>query len=203
VGIIGLGRIGREVAKRCRAFDARILYHDVTRADRAVEERLDARFLPLSDLLSQSDIVTLHLPLLPETKGLLGESEFRQMKPTSVFINTARGGLVDEPALVRALGEGWMAGAGLDVFAKEPPEPNHPVQAWQCCASPHVPQAPVIPSLRKPRRLVKTSRVLRGEPHERRQGLKDTHKLTMETPMEPSLLCFGCFERAAAQSALG
>lgn len=166
VGIIGLGRIGREVAKRCRAFDAQILYHDVTRADRAVEERFDARFLPLSDLLSQSDIVTLHLPLLPGTKGLLGESEFRQMKPASIFINTARGGLVEESALVRALEEGWIAVAGLDVFAKEPPEPDHPLfKLGNVVLSPHCAAGTRDSIVEKTQAACENfRRVLRGEP---------------------------------------
>jgi D-3-phosphoglycerate dehydrogenase len=166
VGVIGLGRIGREVAKRCRAFDAQILYHDVTRADRAVEERLSARFLPLSDLLTQSDIVTLHLPLFPVTKGLMGEGQFRQMKPTSVFINTARGGLVDERALVRALKEGWIAGAGLDVFAKEPPEPDHPLfQLSNVVLSPHCATGTRDSIVEKTRAACENFwRVLRGEP---------------------------------------
>jgi phosphoglycerate dehydrogenase-like enzyme len=166
VGIVGLGRIGREVAKRCRAFDTQILYHDVTRADRTVEDTLGARFLPLPDLLTQSDVVTLHLPLFPVTKGIMGESQFRQMKPTSIFINTARGGLVDEPALVRALKEGWIAGAGLDVFAKEPPEPDHPLfQLGNVLLSPHCATGTRDSIMEKTRAACENfRRVLKGEP---------------------------------------
>lgn len=127
VGIVGLGRIGREVALRCRAFGASLCYTDARRAEDRVEQDLGVRFLPRDELLASADVVTLHLPLLPETRRSFGEGEFRRMKRTAVLINTARGGLVDEPALVRALREGWIAGAGLDVYASEPPEPNSPL----------------------------------------------------------------------------
>src|SRR4030095_14875129 len=127
VGVVGLGRIGRGGGKRGRALETRLVYHDAVRADSSIEESLNAQFVPFIDLLTQSDIVTLHLPLLPTTEHLFGESEFRRMKPSSIFINTARGGLVHEPSLVRALQEGWIAAAGLDVFAKEPPEPDNPL----------------------------------------------------------------------------
>lgn len=127
VGIVGLGRIGREVGVRCRAFGATLCYADARRADASVERELGARFLPLDDLLAAADVVTLHLPLLPETRRAFGDREFRRMKPTAILINTARGGLVDEAALVRALQEGRIAGAGLDVYESEPPDPGNPL----------------------------------------------------------------------------
>lgn len=126
VGIVGLGSIGREVARLCKAFGMRVL---ATR--RSVPRSRRARYVDLlvppdqlRQLLAQSDFVVLALPLTPETKGLIGEEELRSMKPTAYFINIARGEVVDEGALVRALEEGWIAGAGLDVFATEPLPPD-------------------------------------------------------------------------------
>jgi phosphoglycerate dehydrogenase-like enzyme len=166
VGIVGLGRIGREVAKRCRAFETRLLYHDAVRADSSIEESLNAQFVPFIDLLTQSDIVTLHLPLLPTTEHLFGESEFRRMKPSSIFINTARGGLVHEPSLVHALQEGWIAAAGLDVFAKEPPEPDNPLfKLANVVLSPHCATGTRDSIVEKTRAACENfRRVLRNEP---------------------------------------
>jgi glyoxylate reductase len=127
VGLIGFGRIGREVARRARAFDTTIVYHDAVRAPAAVETELGASFVARDDLLRQADVVSLHAPLTAETRGLIGERELRLMQPHAVLINTARGALVDEPALVRALDEGWIAGAGLDVLAQEPPHSGNPL----------------------------------------------------------------------------
>jgi phosphoglycerate dehydrogenase-like enzyme len=127
VGLIGFGRIGREVARRARAFDTTIVYHDAVRAPAAGEAELGAVYLSQDDLLRRADVVSLHAPLTPETRGMIGERELRLMQPHAVLINTARGPLVDEPALVRALDEGWIAGAGLDVLAQEPPHPDNPL----------------------------------------------------------------------------
>ena len=117
VGLIGFGRIGREVARRARAFDTTIVYHDAVRAPASVEAELGAVYMSRDDLLRQADIVSLHVPLTAETRGMIGERELRLMRPHAVLINTARGALVDEQALVRALAEEWIAGAGLDVLA--------------------------------------------------------------------------------------
>jgi phosphoglycerate dehydrogenase-like enzyme len=127
VGLIGFGRIWREVARRARAFDTTIVYHDAVRAPAAVETELGATYVARDDLLRQADVVSLHAPLTAETRGLIGERELRLMQPHAVLINTARGALVDEPALVRALDKGWIAGAGLDVLAQEPPRPDNPL----------------------------------------------------------------------------
>ncbi len=127
VGIFGLGRIGREVAKRCRAFGAEVLYHDPYRLEQSREAELGVRFVERDDLLRKSDVVSLHLPLSPDTRRFFGEREFRLMKPSAIFINTARGDVVDEEALVCALREGWIAGAGLDVFGAEPPHLDNPL----------------------------------------------------------------------------
>ena len=140
VGIIGLGKIGREVAARCRAFGARVCYTDVARADQGVERELDARFMLRDELLSVVDIVTLHAPLTPETRQSFGEREFRRMKQSAIFINTSRGRLVDEAALIRALEGGEIAGAGLDVFETEPmTDPENPLLRMEnTVLTPHI-----------------------------------------------------------------
>jgi len=120
LGIVGFGRIGRAVARRARGFEMKVLYTDVRRAPEKVEEELEAKFVFLDELLSSSDFVSLHAPLLPTTYHLIGEKELRRMKKTAFLINAARGPLVDEKALVRALKEGWIAGAALDVYENEP-----------------------------------------------------------------------------------
>lgn len=120
LGIVGLGRIGRAVAKRARGFEMRILYTDVERVAKEVEDEFGAAFVSLEELLSSSDFVTIHAPLLPETYHLIGEKELKMMKKTAYLINTARGPLVDEKVLVQALQERWIAGAALDVYENEP-----------------------------------------------------------------------------------
>jgi len=120
LGVLGFGRIGRAVARRAGGFDMRILYHDALRADGAAERELQATYADRNTLLRESDFVTVHTPLLPETRHLIDETALRAMKKTAILVNAARGPIVDESALVRALGEGWIAGAGLDVFEEEP-----------------------------------------------------------------------------------
>jgi phosphoglycerate dehydrogenase-like enzyme len=139
LGLVGFGRIGQEVAKRARAFDASIVYYDPRRATAEVEAALGVTYLPLDDLLRRSDVVSLHLPLLPETCGIIGERELALMRPTAILINTARGPLVDEPALAAALAGDRLAGAGLDVFAAEPPAPDNPLLACaNAVLTPHI-----------------------------------------------------------------
>ncbi len=125
-GIIGLGRIGKEVAKRLYNWGVDILYYDKIR-DRGFEDRYGLRYRALPRLLRDSDIVSLHLPLTKETRGFIGEAELRAMKPTAILINPSRGELVDEHALARALREGWISGAAVDVYSTEPPGPSHPL----------------------------------------------------------------------------
>ncbi|MDI6809550.1 MAG: 2-hydroxyacid dehydrogenase [Candidatus Eisenbacteria bacterium] len=128
VGIIGGGNIGRAVAKRLsHGFECRVLYYDVLRLPQETETAMGMIYASMEDLLRQADIVSLHIPLLPETRGLIGAKAFALIKPTAVLINTARGGVVDEPALIEALQKKTIAGAGLDVFAKEPPDPDNPL----------------------------------------------------------------------------
>ena len=120
LGIVGLGRIGQAIAKRARGFEMRILYTDVRRVPKEVENELGAKFVSLDELLSSSDFVTIHAPLLPETHHLIGEKELKKMKKTAYLINAARGPLIDEKALVQVLQERWIAGAALDVYENEP-----------------------------------------------------------------------------------
>jgi len=120
LGVVGFGRIGRAVAHRALGFNMRVLYQDAVRADPTVERELRATRMDLEPLLAESDFVSLHTPLLPETRHLMGERTFKLMKKSAILVNAARGPVVDEAALVRALEEGWIAGAGLDVFEEEP-----------------------------------------------------------------------------------
>ena len=120
LGVVGFGRIGRAVARRGLGFGMRVLYYDTVRAETAAERELDATAVDMDTLLRQSDFVTLHTLLTPETRHLINERTLRLMKKTAILINAARGPVVDEAALVRALSEKWIAGAGLDVFEEEP-----------------------------------------------------------------------------------
>jgi len=126
VGIIGMGNIGRKVAVRLKAFEAEIVYHDRTQVSE-IEAALGARRVSLEELLRVSDVVTLHAPLSDETRNMIGARELAMMKPNAVLLNAARGELVDEAALIAALTNGRIAGAGLDVFALEPPKPGNPL----------------------------------------------------------------------------
>ena len=126
LGIIGMGRIGQAIAKRARGFDMRILYYNRSRNPQA-EEALGAKYRPLDNLLGEADFVVLMTPLSAETMHLMGEPQFRQMKKSAIFINASRGGTVDQPALVKALQEGWIMAAGLDVFSAEPIDTSDPL----------------------------------------------------------------------------
>lgn len=126
LGIIGLGNIGRQVARRASGFDMRVLYHN-RRPDPQAEAALGVQYATLAELLSESDFVTLNVPLTPETRGLIGPEQLALMKPTAFLINAARGGVVDHAALVEALRAGQIAGAGLDVTEPEPLPRDHPL----------------------------------------------------------------------------
>lgn len=119
IGVIGAGRIGLSFAKRAKAFDMKVLYTSV-KANPEFEKETGGKFVNLETLLKESDFVSIHTPLLPETYHLLGEHEFNLMKETAIFINTSRGPVVDEAALVKALQTGKIWGAGLDVYEFEP-----------------------------------------------------------------------------------
>jgi phosphoglycerate dehydrogenase-like enzyme len=132
LGVIGMGRIGREVAARAAAFGMSIQYFDMVPCH-------GYRRCSLEELLASSDVVTIHCPLTTSTKGLLDRDRLALMKPGAILINTARGGIVDEAALQEALSAGRLAGAGLDVFEKEPPDPANPLLHMdQVIATPHI-----------------------------------------------------------------
>jgi phosphoglycerate dehydrogenase-like enzyme len=124
VGVIGLGPIGLATARLFRAVGADVAYTDPAPRDPAAAADLGLRRLDLDDLLASSDVVTLHVPLLPATRGLIGEAGLRRMRPSAILVNASRGGVVEEQALAAALAEGRLAGAVLDVYAQEPPPPD-------------------------------------------------------------------------------
>lgn len=139
IGLVGLGHIGRMLARRLLGFDCRVVYFDPQRASAEDEAALRAQYLPLDALQAQADILSLHLPLNAGTHHLVDAAFIAQMKDGAVLINTARGGLVDEPALLAALQTGKLRGAGLDAFEQEPPAAGHPLLALeQVVATPHV-----------------------------------------------------------------
>lgn len=145
LGIIGLGRIGVEMARRARGFGMQILYHGPNRKSESLEKELGAEYAAdLKDLLSSADFISLHLPLTLSTEKLIGRDEFQLMKKTAVFINTARGGLVDQPALYEALKSGRIFAAGLDVTAVEPIPPDDPLLTLSnVIITPHIGSASV------------------------------------------------------------
>jgi len=126
LGIIGLGRIGSAVAHRALAFHMKVLYYDTVRK-RDLEKQFGYQFVDRETLLRQADFVTLHVPLVPETKGMMGAAQLALMKPTAFLINSSRGPVVNERALITALQEGRIAGVGLDVFEKEPIDLANPL----------------------------------------------------------------------------
>ena len=139
LGLVGFGRIGQRVATIChQAFEMRILYYDIE-AYPQVAQALGARRTTLDDLLCEADYVSVHVPLLPQTRGLMDACEFALMKPTAFFLNLARGPVVNEAALLDALREGTIAGAGIDVFAVEPTPADNPLLALEnVVVTPHM-----------------------------------------------------------------
>ena len=127
LGIVGLGTIGKKVARRAAAFDMKIVYYDIARLTEDAEDALGVRFMLLPELLRTADIVSLHVPLNPVTRGMFGAREMGMMRPSAVLINTCRGPVVDEGALYQALNNGQVAAAGLDVLVEEPPAKDHPI----------------------------------------------------------------------------
>ncbi len=120
LGVLGFGRIGQAMARRAQGFGMRVLYHSRKQADPATESAFRATWVDKATLFKESDFVTVHTPLIPETHHLVGAQELTVMKRSAILINAARGPIVHEAALVQALQEGWIAGAGLDVFEEEP-----------------------------------------------------------------------------------
>jgi glyoxylate reductase len=139
LGIIGFGSVGQAVARRAVGFGMQVLHH--SRSGRPSELSTP---VPLAELLRAADIVSLNVALNAETRGLIGERELRSMKPTAILVNTSRGAVIDQPALARALAEGWIYGAGLDVTAVEPVPADDPLLGLRnCVILPHVGSATV------------------------------------------------------------
>ena len=140
IGVVGAGRIGYAVAKRATGFDMKILFYDVV--PRPEIEKLGAKKADLDTLLKQSDFVSIHVPLMKETHHLINEQKLRLMKKTAYLINNSRGPVVDEKALYKALKEGWIAGAGLDVFEQEPIPVDSPLlKLDNVVVAPHISSA--------------------------------------------------------------
>jgi len=142
LGIVGFGRIGREMARRAAGFSMRVLYHDVQRATPEDEAALGATFVPLETLLAESDFVTLHVNLTAETRHLVDGRALGRMKPTAVLVNTSRGPVVDQQALFEALRDGTIFAAGLDVTDPEPMPADDPLLSLpNCIVVPHIASA--------------------------------------------------------------
>ena len=139
VGIVGLGRIGKHLAKRLAGFDTHTIYYDIEEIPQDVQKELKAEPVPFDDLLRESDIVSMHVPLTRRTRGMMSDREFGMMKNTAILINACRGPVVDEKALYRALQEGQIAAAGLDVLEAEPtPEENPLFDLDNVVITPHM-----------------------------------------------------------------
>jgi len=143
LGIFGMGRIGQAVARRGRGFSMRILYHDAIRANETIERELGLEFVAKEQLLRESDFITLHVPLLDTTRHLIGETELKQMKKSAILVNTSRGPVVDEAALAQALDQAWIAGAGLDVFEREPQVQPELLKLENVVLAPHIASASI------------------------------------------------------------
>jgi glyoxylate reductase len=138
LGLVGLGKIGQAVAERARGFGLKLIYTK-TEPNREAEQRIGAAYVSLPELLRESDFVSLHVPLTEGTRGLIDEAALRLMKPTAILINTSRGPVVYTAALARALSEGWIGAAALDVTDPEPLPPDHPLYSLpNCLIVPHI-----------------------------------------------------------------
>jgi glyoxylate reductase len=138
LGIVGMGRIGAAVAHRGLGFHMNVIYYDVVRRE-DLEQQFGYKFVDFDTLLAQSDFISMHMPLMEQTRHMMGQEQFAKMKPSAFFINAARGPVVDEQALYKALREGQIAGAGLDVFEVEPTPTDNPLlQLDNVVALPHI-----------------------------------------------------------------
>lgn len=139
VGIVGFGNIGQVVAKMVRGLGASVIFTDLAEIPEPITTELKAKKVSLNELLSVADIVSLHVPILDVTRNMIGWNQLQMMKPSSILINTSRGAVIDEPMLIKALHERKIAGAGLDVFAVEPPVPDNPLfHMDNVVATPHI-----------------------------------------------------------------
>jgi len=143
LGIVGIGRIGRGVAHRAKGFNMRVLYYDPQPLPREAEEQLGATRVDLNRLIAESDFISIHVPLTQETHHLFSTPQFNAMKRTAILVNTSRGPVVDEAALVEALRAGKLAGAGLDVYEREPAVHPHLIPMPNVVLAPHIASATV------------------------------------------------------------
>jgi glyoxylate reductase len=141
LGVVGIGRIGQAVIERSRGFKMKVLYYDVVRRT-DLEKQLGIEYCEIDDLLKRSDIVTIHVPRSKETIGLINENNLKLMKPSAVVVNTSRGGIIDERGLYKALSNGWIFAAGLDVHEKEPTPMEDPLlKLPNIIVAPHIASA--------------------------------------------------------------
>jgi len=164
IGIIGLGAVGYKVAEKIRGFGVKILVYDPYISEE-LAKIVEAQVVGLGTLLKESDVISVHAALTEKTRGLIGERELKMMKKSALIINTARGAIIDEKALYKALKEGWIAGAGLDVFEEEPARPDNPLFTLDnVVVTPHV-AAFTYEALRRETFMAaeEVIRVLRGE----------------------------------------
>jgi D-3-phosphoglycerate dehydrogenase len=164
LGLVAFGNIAREVARIARAFELRVITYDPF-VSKDVAAAHEVSLVGLEELLRESDFVSMHTPLTRGTFHLMGEAQFRMMKPTALFVNTSRGRTVDESALIRALREGWIAGAGLDVTEKEPPDPDNPLLRMpNVILTPHIASASDKARVERARWMgIEVGRVLNGK----------------------------------------
>ncbi len=144
IGVVGLGHIGLTVGKAFRAFDARVLYYDPKPLDPEAASAAGMVPASLTDLLDAADVVTVHVPLLPATVGMLGEAQLARLKPETIVVQASRGGVVDEAALLRLVESGRIAGAALDVFGREPLPPDDPILLQRAALSDRILLTPHI-----------------------------------------------------------
>jgi len=138
VGIVGLGRIGKALAQRLVGFDVNVVYHDILDFPAELEKKLNVKKVPFEELLRESDVVTMHVPLTDLTRDMMSTKQFAMMQSTALFINSARGEVVDEEALAEALNRGIISGAAIDAFKDEPPKPDNPLlKADNIILTPH------------------------------------------------------------------
>ena len=166
VGLVGLGNIGRQVARRVQDFDAQVIYYDVFRLSPQDEQALGVQYMPLDTLLETADVVSLHVPLNDSTRHMMDAQAFGRMKPSAIVINTCRGEVIDEPALIAALQQRRILAAGLDTQAKEPSDPNNPLLTLpNVTLTPHS-AGPTVDSYRKRfhNGYANIERVARGQP---------------------------------------
>ena len=143
LGILGMGRIGRALARRARGFEMKVIYHDAVRAPERIEGELALSFVPFETLLREADLVSVHVPLAPQTRRLISGPQLALMKKTAVLVNTSRGPVVDEAALAEALEQGEIAAAGLDVYESEPSVEPRLLALENVVLTPHIASASV------------------------------------------------------------